>query len=94
MLQGYAAWPIIANSLKKPGLSLGWVSCMDREGRTICVVDAHHDDPKGFVTHADEKSACVSGTGSANRAGSPMLNSARRRCPSPRCRRLVTWSGQ
>ena len=28
---------------------------MDEEGRTIFVADAHRDDGKRFVVHADEK---------------------------------------
>jgi hypothetical protein len=31
------------------------VSAVDREGRTIWIVDAHRDDGKPFVVHADEK---------------------------------------
>jgi len=34
---------------------LGWVSAIDGEGRTIWIVDAHRDDGKRFVVHADEK---------------------------------------
>jgi hypothetical protein len=34
---------IIADNLKKAGWSLGWVSAMDREGRTLWIVDAHRD---------------------------------------------------
>src|SRR5262245_28838631 len=36
-------------------LSLVWVSAVAREGRTIWVVDAHRDDGKRYVVHADEK---------------------------------------
>ncbi len=28
---------------------------MDRDGRTIFVADAHRDDGKRFIVHADEK---------------------------------------
>jgi hypothetical protein len=48
-------WEIIADSLKKRGWSLGWVSTVDRDGRTIFVADAHRDDGKRFVVRADEK---------------------------------------
>ena len=48
-------WEIIADNLSKRGWSLGWVSALDREGRTIWIVDAHRDDGKRFVVHADEK---------------------------------------
>jgi hypothetical protein len=47
-------WEIIADSLSKAGWSLGWVSAIDREGRTIFVADAHRDG-KRFVVRADEK---------------------------------------
>ena len=47
-------WEIIADNLKKRGWSLGWVSAIDSEGRTIWIVDAHRDG-KRFIVHADEK---------------------------------------
>lgn len=47
-------WEIIANRLKKAGFSLGWVSAVDSEPRTIWIVDAHRDG-KRFVVRADEK---------------------------------------
>ena len=34
---------------------MGWVSAVDSEGRTIWIVDAHRDDGKRFIVHADEK---------------------------------------
>jgi hypothetical protein len=48
-------WEIIADNLKKAGWSLGWVSAVDSEGRTIWIIDAHGGDGKRFVVHADEK---------------------------------------
>jgi hypothetical protein len=48
-------WEIIADDLKKAGWSLGWVSAIDSEGRTIWIVDAHRDDGKRFVARSDEK---------------------------------------
>ena len=48
-------WEIIADNLSKAGWSLGWVSAIDCEGRTIWIADAHRDDGKHFVVHADEK---------------------------------------
>jgi hypothetical protein len=33
----------------------GWVSAIDREGRTIWIADAHRGDGKRFVVRADEK---------------------------------------
>ena len=46
-------WEIIADNLKKAGWSLGWLSALDVEGRTIRIVDAHGYG-KRFVVHADE----------------------------------------
>ena len=48
-------WEIIADNLSKAGWSSGCVSAIDSEGRTIWVVDAHRDNGKRFVVHADEK---------------------------------------
>jgi hypothetical protein len=48
-------WEIIANNLKKAGWSLGYVSAVDREGRTLWIVDAHRDNGKRFIVTADEK---------------------------------------
>ena len=36
-------------------MELGCVASVDREGRTIWIVDAHRDDGKRFVVHANEK---------------------------------------
>jgi hypothetical protein len=49
------SWEIIADNLKKAGWSLGYVSAVDSEGRTIWIADAHRGDGKRFVVHADEK---------------------------------------
>jgi hypothetical protein len=48
-------WEIIADKLSKAGRSLGWVSAIDSEGRTIWIVDAHRGDGKRYVARADEK---------------------------------------
>jgi len=48
-------WEFIADRLSKAGWSLGWVSAIDREGRTIWIADAHRDDGKRFIVDADEK---------------------------------------
>ena len=48
-------WEIIADNLKKRGWSLGWVSAIYCEGRTIWISDAHRGDGKRFVVRADEK---------------------------------------
>ena len=48
-------WEAAADNLKKAGWSLGWVSAVDSQGRTIWIVDAHRDDGRRFVVRADEK---------------------------------------
>ena len=48
-------WEIIADNLSKAGWSWGCVSAIDSNGRTIWIADAHRDDGKWFVVHADEK---------------------------------------
>jgi hypothetical protein len=48
-------WEIIADNLKKHGWSMGYVSAIDSQGRTIWIADAHRDDGKRFVVRADEK---------------------------------------
>jgi hypothetical protein len=48
-------WEIIADNLSKAGWSLGWLSTVDSEGRTIWIADAHCDDGERFVVRADEK---------------------------------------
>jgi len=45
----------IADNLSKAGWSWGCVSALDRDGRTIWIVDAHRDDGKRFAVHATEK---------------------------------------
>jgi hypothetical protein len=47
-------WEIIADRLHETGWSLGRVSALGVEGRTICIVDAHRDDGNRFVVRADE----------------------------------------
>lgn len=46
-------WEIIAEKVTKAGFSVGWVSALDFEGRTIWIVDAHGYG-KRFVVRADE----------------------------------------
>ena len=48
------SWEIIADKLSTSGWSLGWVSDVDSEGRTIWIVDAHRDNGKRFVVRSDE----------------------------------------
>jgi hypothetical protein len=48
-------WELIADNHSKAGWSWGWVSTVDCCRRTIFIADAHCDDGKRFVVHADEK---------------------------------------
>jgi hypothetical protein len=48
-------WEVIADNLSKAGRSWGCVSAIDSNGRTIWIADAHRDDGKRFIVHADEK---------------------------------------
>jgi hypothetical protein len=48
-------WEIIADNLSKAGWSWGCVSAVDRDGRTIWIVDAHRDDGKRFIVRSDQK---------------------------------------
>ena len=48
-------WEPIADKLSKAGWSLGWFSAVDSEGRALWIVDAHRDNGKRLVVHADEK---------------------------------------
>jgi len=48
-------WELVADKLSKAGWSLGWISAMDSEGRTIWIVDAHRDTGRRFVVRSDEK---------------------------------------
>jgi hypothetical protein len=54
-------WEIISDNLSKAGWSLGWVSAIDLQGRTIWNVDAH-DYGKRFIVRADELVNRVRGT--------------------------------
>jgi hypothetical protein len=42
-------WETIADNLSKAGWSLGWVTAVDSEGRTIWIADAHRGDRKRFI---------------------------------------------
>jgi hypothetical protein len=48
-------WEIIADNLSKAGWSWGCIASVDSEGQTIFIADAHRDNGKRFVAHADEK---------------------------------------
>jgi hypothetical protein len=57
------AWEIIADNLHNTGWSLGWLSAINREGRTIWIVDAHRGDGKRYVVRSDEILTAFSRTG-------------------------------
>ena len=46
-------WEIIADNLHDAGFSLGWVATVDREGRTIWIVDVHGYG-KRFIVRAED----------------------------------------
>jgi hypothetical protein len=46
-------WEIIADNLKKAGWSLGWVSAINSNGRTIWIADAHRGDGGVSIVGAD-----------------------------------------
>jgi hypothetical protein len=47
-------WELIADNLSKAGWSLGYVSAIDANGRTIWIADAHRDDGRRCIVRADE----------------------------------------
>ena len=48
-------WEIIANRLSAAGWSWGCVSAVASSGQSTWIVDAHRDDGRRFIVHADEK---------------------------------------
>jgi hypothetical protein len=48
------SWELVADKLSKAGWTWGCVATIDSNGRTIFVADAHRDDGKRYVVHADE----------------------------------------
>jgi hypothetical protein len=48
-------WEVIADNLSNAGWSWGCVASVNRDRRTIWIVDAHRGDGQRFVVHADEK---------------------------------------
>jgi len=55
-------WEIIADRLSKAGWSLGWVSAIDAQGRTIWIVDAHRDESRFICARMKSLSGIGSGT--------------------------------
>jgi hypothetical protein len=64
-------WEIIADNLSKAGWSWGCVSAVDSRWRTIFIADAHRDDGKRFVVHAEKKLTAFMQLESAIRAVTP-----------------------
>ena len=60
-------WEVIADNLSKARWSWGCVATVDSSGRTIWIADAHRDNEKRFVAHADEKLTAFLELESANR---------------------------
>jgi hypothetical protein len=56
-------WELIADNLSKAGWSLGYVSAVGSQGRTIWIADAHRGDGKRFVVRADEKQSAIRAVG-------------------------------
>ena len=88
-------WETIANKS---------INARDDDRRTVWIVDAHRDGRR-FIVRAEEKLTAFvelqaanhrqpASSQSADGAGRPMLNSARRHCTSPRRGRGVEWSDQ
>jgi hypothetical protein len=75
-------WEIIADNLSKAGWSLGYLSAINSNGRTIWI-DAHRCDGKRFVVRADEKLTAFIELESATRLlelrmRSPLVSAQRR----------------
>jgi hypothetical protein len=67
-------WEIIVNKIIKAGFSVGWVSAIDFQGRTIWIVDAHGYG-KRFTVHADEKLTAFMELELATRVGLSLTSS-------------------
>src|SRR5205807_10355132 len=81
-------WEMIADNLSKAGWSLGLLSAIDSNGRTIWIADAHRGDGKRFVARADEKLTAFVELESAIRAAAGLRFSARRHLRARRERQL------
>ena len=72
-------WEIIADNLSKAGWSLGYVSAIDSNGRTIWIVDAHRDDGRRFIVRADEMLSAFVELEAARHRPSPLAKASRER---------------
>jgi len=92
-------WEIIADNLSKAGWSMGYVSAIDSNGRTIWIADAHCGDGKRFVVHADEKltafikveSGCALAAALLGTRWRKSLVEVMRAKPQPPGRQLSRW---
>ena len=75
-------WEMIADNLRKPGWSLGCVSAIDSNGRTIWIVDAHRGDGRCFIVRADEKLTAFLELESAIRACGELVDRLARFLPN------------
>jgi hypothetical protein len=64
--------------LIQTGWSWGCVSAIDFNGRTIWIADAHREDGKRFVVHADEKLTAFLELESVTRGCGELASKARR----------------
>jgi hypothetical protein len=64
---------IIADNISKAWWSLGCVSAIDSNGRTIWIADAHRDNGKRFIVLADEKLTAFLEFESAARPGERLM---------------------
>ena len=68
---------VLADNLSQAGWSLGCVSAIDSNGRTIWTADAHRDNGKRLVVRADEKLAAFVELESAIRAAAAEIHTQR-----------------
>jgi hypothetical protein len=74
-------WEIIARNLKKAGWSLGYVSAIDSNGRTIWIAYAHRDG-KRFIVPADEKLTTFRGGRAAVKNAAPSDSKPKNNAPA------------
>ena len=83
-------WEIIADNLRKAGWSLGCVSAIDSNGRTIWIVDAHRGDGKRFVVRADEKLTAFLELEAAIRPSQRLSQLGTKQVLTTQCRHVVS----
>lgn len=75
-------WEIIADNLKKRGWSLGYVSAVDSEGRTIWIADAHRDSQRFIVREAEKLTAFLEIKSAICRGAGDLLDTWKRFFPN------------